>query len=216
MLHTRSTLSSCMSLPSAVHIPIVDVFMVTLQLGFDKSKSVNVVRHSVHHVHVLSSLAPCHLVQTCVVFFRICRDHDHHSSLGISWSICPESVVELGQWDFSTVEFLSPVLSTQTCGTHADISPPCVRTVCVTSCSVHTCCVGSRGLVFFRAVPAGLVKILLVLLGLQGALSVVFLCRLAQNSFQLVVADYSLHVLHTRVLACFRVQDASSVLVDNR
>ena len=46
----------------------------------------------------------------------------------------------------------------------------------------------------FRGVPAGLVKILLVLLGLQGALFVLFLSRLARGSFQLVVADYSLHV----------------------
>ena len=86
---------------------------------------------------------------------------------------------------------------------------------CVTSCSVHTCCAALwRFCKLFRGVLAELVKILLVLLGLQGALPVVFLCRLPQGSFQLVVADYSLHVLFTRVLACFRVQDAGCVLVD--
>ena len=41
----------------------------------------------------------------------------------------------------------------------------------------------------FRGFLVGLVKVLLVLFGLQGALSLVFLCRLAHGSFQLCVAN---------------------------
>ena len=40
------------------------------------------------------------------------------------------------------------------------------------------------------------------------------LCRLAQGSFQRVVADQWLHVFFARALACFRVQDAGTALVD--
>ena len=45
--------------------------------------------------------------------------------------------------------------------------------------------------------------------------SLVFLCRLAQSFLQLAVDDYWLHVPFTRALACFRVPDVGTMLVDN-
>ena len=74
----------------------------------------------------------------------------------------------------------------------------------------------ARGVLQLVSQPlVGLVTLLLVLLGLQGALSLVFLCCLAQGSFQLVVADHWLHVLFNRALACSRVQDVGVVRVEN-
>ena len=49
----------------------------------------------------------------------------------------------------------------------------------------------------------------------KRALSLVFLCSLAQGSFQLLVADHWLHALLARAQVCFRVQDVCTVLVDN-
>ena len=64
------------------------------------------------------------------------------------------------------------------------------------SCSVRSCCVGSLGFCrLFRGFFVGLVSVFLVLLGLQGAPSLVFLCLLAQGCLQLVVADHWLHAL---------------------
>ena len=102
--------------------------------------------------------------------------------------------VQLDHWDFLLVEFLSPRRFRG---------------------SVRSCCVGSWFLpdcfkAFCRAgqgpsrAPWS-----------PGALSLLLICRVAQGSFQLVVADHWLHVLFTRALACFRVQDVGTVLAHN-
>ena len=45
-------------------------------------------------------------------------------------STCPECVVQFDHYDFLLVEFLSPVSSIMTFGTHADLAPCSVRTQC--------------------------------------------------------------------------------------
>ena len=138
-------------------------------------------------------------------------DHDHHSSLGISGSICPECVVELDHPRRDSSRFLSM----KTCDTHLDLAPRSVRTVFALVFRPLLLCRLVGVCKFCRGFLVGLVNVLLALLGLQGVLSLVFLCRLAQGLFQLAVDDHWLRVPFTRALACFRVPDVGTVLVDN-
>ena len=55
---------------------IVDGSWSPFSSALSKSKSVNVVQHSLNHVFVLSSFAPCHQLRHAVLN-RICRDHGH-------------------------------------------------------------------------------------------------------------------------------------------
>ena len=106
----------------------------------------------------------------------------------------------------SSSSFCRLCLSIRTFGTHTDFAPRSARTVC------HLVC--SRLVAFCSFFLAAGWSRSFVLLGLHGALSLVSFCRLAQCSFQLMVVDHWLHVLFTRVLACFRVQDEGTVHMD--
>ena len=95
------------------------------------------------------------------------------------------------------------------------LAPRSVRTVCHV---VFRPLLPSRLLECCKSFPGFLVclvKVLLLLLGLEGAFFFVFLWLLAHHSMHLVIADHWLHVLFTGPLGCFRVQDVSTVLVDN-
>ena len=89
--------------------------------------------------------------------------------------------------------------------THAGFAPRSVRTVSRLVFRPLLLCrlAGVYRLLFLQLV--GLVNVLLVLLGLQSALSLLFPCRLARGSFHLVVADRRLHVLFTLKLWLFFV-----------
>ena len=109
-----------------------------------------------------------------------------HSSLGISGSICSECGFELDPWDFSPLRFVVASV------VHQDFSHSrrCRTTLCtdsVSSRSIRSRRVGSSGFAGWFA-------------AFLGAPSLMFLCRLAPSSFQLVVADRWRHVLFTHWL----------------
>ena len=86
MLHSRSTLSSYIGLPGALQFPSSMVVGHTSARFFDKFKSVDGVQHSLTHIFVWSSSAPCFQAQARCVHI-LCRDQitTHRSgSLGRS------------------------------------------------------------------------------------------------------------------------------------
>ena len=110
VLHSRSALQSCIGLPSAVQFPSLMVLW-SLQLGFDKSKSVTAVSTN------------------------FSRNHDHRSSLGNLWVDLSRMCSGTRSLAFSprrdSVACLLPI---RTNCTHADLAPRSVPTV--TSCSL--------------------------------------------------------------------------------
>ena len=139
-----------------------------------------------------------------------------HSSLGISGSICSECRFELDPWDFSPLRFVVACVVHQDFHALTQISNTTLCTDSVSSRSICSRCVASSGVAgWFAAFLSGWPRAFSCSSLSQGALSLMFLCRLAQSSFQLVVADHWPHVLFTRALACLRVQEESAVEVDN-